>query len=248
MKSQNNCNCCTTLSASQCFYGLAGWFLTLAILAFTLEIAVINPANYLIRGNKAILARVLWVAASAAAMTIRMTALQKVMMLYRFKDITVAGRLFWLLGLLILPVPVLEMHCMIKLGLRQSVTVPNFFCEMPDADIDIMKLAENIRSRYFAKAEPEDFDILVPTNVGMVTVLLCKSSLCAFVLEEQWEASRPFALPEGNTAWKMEESQTGEDRALVWEIQYQPSTAGILEKELSELLIQALDELSAITK
>lgn len=246
-----NNNCRTTLHSGHAFYGLGGWCLAMAILAFTLEIAVINPTNYLhIHGNKAILARVLFVTASAAAIIIRMTALQKIMMYYRFKDLPLLpDRLLWLLGFLILP-PVLEMHCMIKLGLRQSVTVPYFFCEMPDADIDIMKLAENVRSRYFAKAESGGFELLVATNAGLVTVLLQESRIYAFLLEEQWEATTPFALPKGGTEWKMEESQTG-DRALVWEVQYapccQPVTAGLLEKELSELLIDALDELSSLT-
>lgn len=250
MKSQNNC--CTTLSASQCFYGLGGWFLAMSVLFITLDVAVINSDNYMhIHGDKAMLARVLWVIASASAVVLRMISLQKIMMLnlYRFKDITVVGRLFWLLGLLSLP-PVLEIHCMINLGLQQRVTVRNFFCEMPNTDIDIMELSNNVRTQYFAKAEPGGFELLVATNVGLVTVLLQQSKLYAFLLEEQWEAPTPFALPEGSTKWKMEESQTG-DRALVWEIQYtpccHPSTAGRLEQELSELLISALDELSSVT-
>ena len=251
MKSQNNCNCCTTLSASQCFYGLGGWFLAMSVLFITLDVAVINPDNYMhIHGEKAILARVLWVFASASAVVIRMTALQKIMMLHRFfKDMTLVGRFGWMLGLLVLP-PVPEIHCLIKLGLRQGVTVRNFFCEIDDMDIDIMKLVENVRSRYFAKAEPEDFELLVATNVGLVTILLQESRLYAFLLEEQWDTPMPFALPKGSTQWKLEKSQTG-DRALVWEVQYapccQPVTAGHLEKELSELLIDALDELSSIT-
>lgn len=251
MKSENNCNCCTTLSASQCFYGLGGWFLAMSVLFITLDVAVINPDNYThIHGDKAMLARMLWVIASASAVVIRMMALQKIMMLYhRFKYMTLASRFWWMLGLLVLP-PMLEIHCMIKLGLRQRVTVRNFFCEMPNTDIDIMELSENVCTRYFAKAEPGGFELLVATNVGLVTVLLQQSKLYAFLLEEQWEAPTPFALPEGSTKWKMEESQTG-DRALVWEVQYapccQPSTAGRLEQELSELLISALDELSSIT-
>lgn len=245
-----NNNCRTTLHSGHAFYGLGGWLLAMAILAFTLDIAVINPSNYLhIHGNKAILARALWVAASTTALLFRMSALQKIMMLYRFKNMTLVSRFLWMLGLLILP-PVLEMHCMIKLGLRQSVTVPNFFCEIPNTDIDIMELSNNVRTQYFAKAEPGGFELLVATKVGLVTVLLQQLKLYAFLLEEQWEAPTPFALPEGSTKWKMEESQTG-DRALVWEIQYapscHPSTAGRLEQELSELLISALDELSSVT-
>lgn len=246
-----NNNCRTNLHSGHAFYGLGGWFLTMAILAFTLDIAVINPSNYLhIHGEKAILARVLWIAASTTAFVIRMTALQKIMMLYGFfHSLTVGKRLFWLFGLLVLP-PILEIHCMINLGLQQRVTVRNFFCEIPNTDIDIMELSNNVRTQYFAKAEPGGFELLVATKVGLVTVLLQQLKLYAFLLEEQWEAPTPFALPEGSTKWKMEESQTG-DRALVWEIQYapscHPSTAGRLEQELSELLISALDELSSVT-
>ena len=75
----NNNNCRTTLHSGHAFYGMGGRILTMAILAFTMADAVFNPHNYLhIHGDKAILARALWIAASTTAFVIRMTALQKV--------------------------------------------------------------------------------------------------------------------------------------------------------------------------
>ena len=111
-------------------------------------------------------------------------------------------------------------------------------------EVDPALLAENIRSEYFASAEPDGFEMLVTSKKGLVTVLLQIRRLYAFLLEEQWEAPTPFGAPKGGH-WKMEQSRTGE-RALVWEMCYSTLSEfrpGMVERELSSKLIAAIKEL-----
>lgn len=241
MKQINN-HCCKTLHAGISFLGIGAWLMLIGISLITASLAY-DPA---IHGKTA---ELLWVITMAGTLSLRIISVQRHMMLSpRFRQMSVGGRIACLVLIFLPPVP--EVMGIAKLGFRKSVVVQNFWCDAPNVEVDATKLAENVRSRYFAKTEPEGFELLVATNVGLVTVLLQESRIYAFLLEAQWEATTPFALPKGGTEWKMEESKTG-DRALVWEVQYapccKPVTAGCLEQELSELLIDALDELSSIT-
>lgn len=242
---KRNNHCCKSLHAGISFLGIGAWLMLVGISLITASLAY-DPA---IHGAKMELFRLLWIGVITSMLWLRIFSLQRhTMMSPRFKRMPVLGRFACLMILMLLP-PVPEVMGIAKLGFRQSVVVQNFWCDAPDIEVDAMKLAENVRSRYFAKAEHGGFELLIATNVGLVTVLLQESRIYAFLLEEQWEAATPFGLPKGGTEWKMEESQTG-DRALVWEVQYAPCcqsvTAGRLEKELSELLVDALDQISSI--
>lgn len=245
MKQVNN-HCYKPLHAGISFLGIGAWLMLIGISLITASLAY-DPA---IHGKTAEVLRLLWVITMAGTLSLRIMSVQRHMMLaLRFRKMPILPRFGCLLLATLLP-PVSEVMGIAKLGFRKSVVVQNFWCAAPNVEVDATKLAENVRSRYFAKTEPGGFELLVATNVGLVTVLLQESRIYAFLLEAQWEATTPFALPKGGTEWKMEESKT-DDRALVWEVQYapccKPVTAGRLEQELSELLIDALDELSSIT-
>jgi len=242
----NNCNCRTTVSASQCFYGIAGWCSAMSVLFITLDVTIINPNNYLdIHGNKAILARLLFVAVSAFAVIIQITAKQKIMMMYPFfANTDIWRRLFWLVVLLILPV--LEIVTLTKLGLKRVEAIPNFWCNQIGCATSIRatKLAEGIREKYFAQVDDDDSpDILISTNTGMLVSMLIRDSsiyLCVLVGEDGDLPMNTIILPP-DSKWRLETSEDGCSGALVSEYFFCPCNA--TESALAKSVITILDEL-----
>lgn len=242
---QNN-HCCKVLHAGISFLGIGAWLMLIGISLITASLAY-DPA---IHGKTAEVLRLLWVITMAGTLSLRIMSVQRHMMLaLRFRKMPILPRFGCLLLATLLP-PVPEVMGIAKLGFRKSVVVQNFWCDAPNVEVDATKLAENVRSRYFAKAVTGEPELVVATNFGLLNILLEGSSLYAFLLEEQWEGQKPFGVPEGSMQWRLEESHG--NRALVWEVRYtpccQPRAVGQLEQEVSELLLAAIDDLTSVTR
>lgn len=245
---QNN-HCCKSLHAGISFLGIGSYLMLIGICLITASLAC-DPA---IHGAKMELFRLLWVGAVTSMLWLRIVCLQRHMMLSpRFKQMSVWRRLACLMILMLLP-PVPEVMGIIKLGWRQSVVVPNFWCEHHETvGVNASKLADGIKEKYFAQAEGDDSpDIIISTHAGtLVNLLLRESSFYLFVLlGEEGDLPLNIKLPP-NSNWHIEKSPDKSSGALVSEIFFCRCSAEMdnAESEMAEVIIDVLDELAVLEK
>ena len=246
MKQKNHC--CKALHAGISFLGISSYLMLIGISLIPASLAY-DPA---IHGKTAEVLRLLWVITMAGILSLRIMSVQRHMMLtLRFRQMPILSRFGCLLLLTLLP-PVPEVMGIAKLGFRQCVVVPNFWCDKKDGgEINAEMLAEGIKIKYFAAEDGADaYDITIATNFGLATLLLRETSVYMFLLlGEGSDLPMDITLP-SNSNWRIEKSSDGKSAALVCELFFAPCSAGTgkVETELAEIIIDLLDELAVLEK
>lgn len=238
MKSPNNCNCKTMLTASHCFYSIGTWLMLVAISFMTAAIAYEPlPGQHV-----ATFFRMLWVISVAAMAVWRISILQPLLMYY-LPQKHILIRLGLLLLMLLLP-PVLEIAFLIKV--REPQEVYSFWLEF--RELDAVKLANAIKEgTYFAKADDKDDpSVTIVTSIGLVSALIRTTTPSIYMYIHLEDNELPTIELPVDSSWKIEAAADGSAHAAVFEVGYCPES--FAEEELAEILTDALDTLRAYYK
>ena len=238
MKTQNNCNCRTMLTASHCFFGIGSYLMLIAIAFMTVAIA----HEPLPGQHVASFFRMLWVI-SVAAMTVWHIDILQRLLMYYLPQKHILLRFGLLLLLAFLP-PVLEIAFLIKV--RETQEVYSFWVAF--SELDAMKLANAIKDgKYFAKADDKDDpSVTIVTSIGLVSALIRTTTPSIYMYIHLEDNDLPtIKLPVGSD-WRIEAAADGSAHAAVFEVGYCPES--FAEEEIAEILTDALNELISYFK